>query len=223
MQVQVSGKHVDVGEALRSRIVEELSQGIGKYFERGGDAEVTVLKEGHLFRVDVWVRLASGQELVSHSYGGDAHGAFDGALERIEKRIRRYKRKLKNHHASNGASGAETLPIAVLQSSRFDEANDEEAGEDEAVGGDAPMVIAETEREVRTMTVGMAVLELELSNYPVLLFRNVTHGEISVVYRRPDGNIGWIDPERVRAAREAANGRPAAANGDGANGQAAHG
>lgn len=144
MQVLVSGKNLDLGEALRSRIVDELSQGIGKYFERGGDAEVTVLKEGHLFRVDVWVRLASGQELVSHAYGGDAHGAFDGALARIEKRIRRYKRKLKNHHASNGASGSETLPIAVLKSSRYDEANDDETGEGDAEtgeGGDAPMVI----------------------------------------------------------------------------------
>lgn len=209
MQVQVSGKHVDVGEALRSRIVDELTQGIGKYFERGGDAEVVVTREGHLFRVDCWVRLASGQTLVSHAFGGDAHGAFDGMLERIEKRIRRYKRKLKNHYASSGRSGQETAPVTVLRAP--DDHDDDDLGEEAEApsGGEAsPMVIFETETPIRTMTVGMAVLELDLSNYPVILFRNAAHGGLSVVYRRPDGNIGWIDPSRVeaQAARKSAEG-----------------
>ena len=139
MQIQVSGKHVDVGDALGSRISQELEDGIGKYFERGGEnAEVVVSRDGHQFKVDCWVRLASGQTLVTHGLGGDAPAA---------------------------------------------------------------MVIAESQSEIRTLTVGRAVLELDLTGYPVMLFRNAGHGGISVVYRRPDGNIGWIDPERTQPSR----------------------
>lgn len=203
MQVQVSGKHVDVGEALRSRITDELSGQIGKYFERGGDAEVVVTREGHLFRVDCLVTLASGQQVVSHAYGGDAHGAFDGALGRIETRVRRYKRRLKNHRATAAPSEAELAAVTVLRG--FDDA--EEADFDEALDGqssqnDGPppaMVVAENEYPLRTMTVSMAVLELDLTGYPVMMFRNAAHNGLSVVYRRPDGNIGWIDPERTRS------------------------
>ncbi|MEA3473307.1 MAG: ribosome-associated translation inhibitor RaiA, partial [Pseudomonadota bacterium] len=94
MQVQVSGKQVDVGEALGSRISQELEDGVGKYFARGGeDAEVVVSKDGHNFKVDCWVRLASGQTLVTTGMGGDAHSAFTEALDRLEKRVRRYKRR----------------------------------------------------------------------------------------------------------------------------------
>ena len=201
MQVQISGKQVELGEALRSRIIDELSNGIGKYFERGGDAEVTVSREGHLFRVDCWVRLASGQTLVSHAYGADAHGAFDGTLDRIEKRIRRYKRRLKNHKPAQ-TTGQELAPVMVLRAPNDEMAEElidhyEDYYDDEAdTPAHAPssMVIAETEAQVRTMTVSMAVMDLDLSNYPVVLFRNAAHGGLSVVYRRPDGNIGWIDP-----------------------------
>lgn len=204
MQVQVSGKHVDVGEALRSRIVDEISGQIGKYFERGGDADVVVTREGHLFRVDCLVTLASGQQIVSSGYGGDAHGAFDGLLDKVEKRVRRYKRRLKNHHVANGKSGQETAPITVLRAP--DEADEDleelDGFDDQSSQNEGPptaMVVAESETPIRTMTVSMAVLELDLTNYPVLLFRNAAHGGLSVVYRRPDGNIGWIDPERVRS------------------------
>jgi ribosomal subunit interface protein len=196
MQVQVSGKQVDVGDALRSRIVDELSGQIGKFFERGGAAEVVVTREGPLFRVDCMVTLASGQQIVAHGQGGDAHAAFTGTLDRIEKRIRRYKRRLKNHHVP--VRPEELAAVTVLRAP--EEVEDEAFGE---VGrGSAPpaMVIAETQAPLRTMTVGMAVLELDLSNYPVILFRNAAHGGLSVVYRRPDGNIGWIDPERTRAS-----------------------
>src|ERR1700761_2324062 len=107
MQVQVSGKHVNVGEALRSRVADELSSSIGKYFERGGDAEVVVSRDGHSFRVDCVVALASGQRLLSHGLGGDAHAAFGAALAKIETRIRRYKRRLKSHSVAAGAKAAE--------------------------------------------------------------------------------------------------------------------
>ncbi len=208
MQVQVSGKHVDVGDALRSRIVEELSGQIGKYFERGGGADVVVTRDGHLFRVDCLVTLASGQQVVGHGFGADAHGAFDGVLDKIEKRVRRYKRRLKSHRATNGRGAEETAPVTVLRPLEDDDGDEDEAtvfadGESSHDNGiPAAMVVAETERVIKTMTVSMAVLELDLTNYPVLLFRNAAHDGLSVVYRRPDGNIGWIDPERTRSGKQ---------------------
>src|ERR1700733_8082954 len=106
MQVQVSGKHGDVGEALRVRVTDEITTSIGKYFDRGGDADVIVSRDGHSFRVDCTVALASGQQLQSHGLGGDAHSAFDAALANIETRIRRYKQKLKSHSQAATAKAA---------------------------------------------------------------------------------------------------------------------
>jgi ribosomal subunit interface protein len=204
MDVIVSGHQMNVGDALSTRIAEELSDRIEKYFERGGTAEVRVNPEGHGYRVDVSVDLASGQHLDSHGVGGDAHGAFDDALDKIEKRVRRYKRKLRNHHKPAGKAinggGVETTPYIVLQAPD----DGDEADDGGAEGGDEPLVIAETEAPLRAMTVAMAVLELDLSGRPVLLFRNAAHGGLAVIYRRSDGNIGWIDPQRVNAAAASA-------------------
>ena len=195
MQVQVSGKHVDVGDALRTRVDDELQSSIGKYFERGGDAEVVVSREGHAFRVDCLVNLASGQQLQSHALGGDAHGAFDAALHKIETRIRRYKRRLKSHTVAASAKEAETAALYVL---RTPDDVDEDEWEASAQRPPAAMVVAETEAVLRTMTVSMAVMELDLTETQTIVFRNAAHGGLSVVYRRPDGNIGWIDPERTK-------------------------
>jgi ribosomal subunit interface protein len=203
MNVQVSGKHVSVGDALRQRIADELQAGIGKYFDRGGDADVAVGKEGHSFCVDILVRLASGQKLESRGLGGDAHMAFDAALAKLETRVRRYKRRLKNHHAHPGgkAMTAELATLVVL--SADGEIEDVDADDGDLSGPPAAMVIAEMETQVKTMPVSMAVMELDLSDASVLLFRNAGHGGLSVVYRRKDGNIGWIDPERMGLARRA--------------------
>jgi ribosomal subunit interface protein len=197
MQVMVSGKHVDVGEALRSRVTDELLTSIGKYFERGGDAEVVVSKEGHSFRVDCVVALASGQRLLSHGQANDAHGAFSNALAKIETRIRRYKQRLKSHSVAASAKAAETASLMVLRAP--EEADDDEdwGGDEGGHGAPAAMVIAETLEPLRTMTVSMAVMELDLTESQTIVFRNAAHGGLSVVYRRPDGNIGWIDPERM--------------------------
>jgi ribosomal subunit interface protein len=196
MQVQVSGKHVDVGDALRERVADEITSSIGKYFERGGDADVVVSREGHSFRVDCAVQLASGQQLRSHGLGGDAHAAFGAALHKVETRIRRYKRKLKSHSNAANAKAAETASYFVLQSP--DEAPDDhwdEAGEQPPAG----LVIAETDHAIKTLTVSAAVMELDLAEAQTVMFRNAAHGGLSVVYRRPDGNIGWIDPARTNA------------------------
>jgi ribosomal subunit interface protein len=201
MQVQVSGKHVDVGDALRSRISDELLGSIGKYFERGGDADVVVSRNGHSFQIDCSVKLASGQRLESQGMGGDAHAAFGVAMTKIEARIRRYKRRLKNHHHHSYKS-SETAAELVL---RAPEGEDHVDGWDEADGvesGHEPpqgVVIAETQAPLKTMTVSMAVLEMDLTESQAIVFRNAAHGGLSVVYRRSDGNIGWVDPERTKS------------------------
>lgn len=197
MQVQVTGKHVDVGDALRTRVSDDLSNTIGKYFERGGGADVVVSRDGHGFKVDCAVTLASGQQLQSHGLGGDAHVAFNAALEKIETRIRRYKKRLKDHHPAALAKQAEAAAYFVIRSPE-DEEEDLDEGVDAVLNGDGAMVIAETEKPIRTMTVSMAVMDLDLTESQTIVFRNAAHGGLSVVYRRPDGNIGWIDPERTK-------------------------
>jgi ribosomal subunit interface protein len=215
MQVQVTGKHVDVGEALRSRVSAELSSNIGKYFDRqGGGADVVVSRDGHGFRVDCAVTLASGQQLTTHGLGGDAHLAFDAASAKMQKRIQRYKNRLKDHHPQAVArQAAETAAYFVLQ---IPDEDDDEALDEGPATFPEPLVIAETETRIGTMTVSMAVMELDLTESQTIVFRNAAHGGLSVVYRRPDGNIGWIDPERAQS-REGET-REAGANGTGAEG-----
>jgi ribosomal subunit interface protein len=206
MQVQVTGKHVDVGEALRERVSDEISNSIEKYFDRGGGADVVVTKEGNAFKVDCAVTLASGAQLTTHGVGGDAHMAFDAALQKMETRVRRYTRRLKDHHVQAQARQAETAAYFVLQPVE-DEGETLEDGED--MSFPEPVVIAETETPIRTMTVAMAVMELDLTESQTIVFRNAAHGGFSVVYRRPDGNIGWIDPQRSRAEGDGAEGTTA--------------
>lgn len=208
MQVQVTGKHVDVGEALRARVADELSSSIAKYFDRGGGAEVVVSREGGAFRVDCAVTLASGQQLTTHGVGGDAHVAFDAALAKMTKRVRRYKNRLKDHHPQAMAKQAESAAYFIIA------ASDDEADELDAEapdGGSEPMIIAETETSIRAMTVSMAVMQLDLTEAQTIVFRNAAHGGLSVVYRRPDGNIGWIDPQRTGAGQRSEESARAAA------------
>lgn len=197
MQVHVTGKHVDVGDALRTRVADEISTSIAKYFDReGGGADVVVSREGSSFKVDCVVTLASGQQLTTHGMGGDAHLAFDAAMEKMSKRIRRYKNRIRSHHGQALAKQAESAAYFVIAAS--DDEDDVAADEPEQ-GIFEPIIIAETERMVNSMTVSRAVIELDLTEAQTIVFRNAAHGGLSVVYRRPDGNIGWIDPERTKA------------------------
>ena len=200
MQVFVTGKHIDVGDALRARITDELSSSIGKYFDRGGAADVVVAQDGHEIRVDCRVHLDSGQNLESHGNAVDAHAAFDQALEKIDTRIRRYKRKLKNHHRPS-PKDAEVAAAYVLRAPEDEIDGWDQARDEDSEAHDLPtgVVIAESEAQVKTMTVSMAVLDLDLTQTQTIVFRNAAHGGLSVVYRRPDGNIGWIDPERTKS------------------------
>ena len=200
MRVQVAGRQMDVGEALRTRIESELTSGVGKYFNRATDAVVTVGKNGGGIgiEVDCTVHLSSGISLQAAGHAGDAHSAFDDALGKLEKRVRRYKRRLRNHHADNKsplpAEDATAYVLAPLQADTEDEAAPNGAA-------DGPLVIAEATVPVRTMAVAMAVLQLDLKDAPVLMFRNAASGSLNVVYRRSDGNVGWIDPERADARK----------------------
>ena len=200
MHVRVSGKHVDVGDALRARVDEELTAAIGRYFERGGDAEVVISRDGHGFRVDCSVTLASGQMLQSHGLGGDAHAAFSHSLHKVETRIRRYKRRLKSHTVAATAKAAETASLYVLKGSG-DDAEEEAWDNGDPDTPPAAMIIAETSSALKTLTVSGAVMELDLTESQAIVFRNAAHGGLSVVYRRPDGNIGWIDPERTTTTK----------------------
>jgi ribosomal subunit interface protein len=199
MRVQVAGRHMDVGEALRARITAELTERIAQYLSRATDAQVTVTKARVGCEVDCVVHFSSGITLQAEGQGGDAHLAFSEALDKIAKRVRRYKRRLKNHHADNKSPlPAEDALAYVL--APLAEAEEEDAAGDptpaERESG-APLVIAETTAAVRTMPVAMAVMQLDLMEEPALLFRNAANGGLNMVYRRSDGNIGWVDPGRT--------------------------
>lgn len=210
MQIQFVSKGIDVSPALRERIELRVSDAAAKYFSRPAEAFVVAAKEGFGFKVDCSLHLPSGAFLQSSGSGEDAYGAAEAAAQRLEKRLRRYKRRLKDHHADNKAPlPAERATISVLQSGRRNGAADadvdadlDEEDDGGAVGGDEPVIIAETTGELRTLTVSMAVLEMDLANAPFVMFRNAANSAVNIVYRRPDGHVGWIDP--ARSAKDSA-------------------
>jgi len=189
MDIQVSGKNMDLGDALQSHVTDKLSDSVKKYFDRGAEASVTFSKERHLIDCDLTAHLSSGVFLAAHGEGGDAYGAFEESLEKLEKRIRRYKRRLKNHHAN----GKEALP-AENASYYLLEPLSEDRDYDGEEAHPNPVVVAEGQTMLREMTVGAAVMQLDLAEQPAIVFKNAAHGRINVVYRRRDGNIGWVDP-----------------------------
>ena len=190
MEIQVSGKNMDLGDALQVHVTEKLSDGVRKYFERGAEATVTFTRERHLVECDLTAHLASGVFLAAHGEGGDAYGAFEESLEKLEKRIRRYKRRLKNHHVN----GKEPLPAEQASFYVLEPLPEEDEGEEPIDADPAPVVVAESQTALRVMTVGEAVMQLDLAEQPAIVFKNAGHGGINVVYRRRDGHIGWIDP-----------------------------
>jgi len=189
MDIQLSGKNMDLGDALQTHVSEKLVDSVKKYFDRGAEATVTFSRERHLVDCDVTAHLASGVFLAAHGEGGDAYGAFEESLEKLEKRIRRYKRRLKNHHSNGKASFPVENASYYLLEPLPEESDDEPVDEDPS-----PVVVAESQTVLREMTVGAAVMQLDLAEQPAIVFKNAAHGRINVVYRRHDGHIGWIDP-----------------------------
>ena len=186
MQIQITGRHMKLGDALRGQIEAGLEGAVSKYFERTGEANVVVSQQGYLTEVDCNVHLPSGIILQSSGKGEDPYTALDESLTKMEKRVRRYKRRLKDHHRDNHKIPSEVAAYSVL--------NTGAAGEDTEVA-DAPLTVAETSAKVSTMSVSEAVMQLELQDVPALMFRNASHSGLNMVYRRSDGNIGWVDPE----------------------------
>ncbi len=196
-------KGIDASEALRQRIEARLDEATAKYFQRAGEALVAVAREGHGFKADVSMHLPSGALLQAHGFEADAYGAAESALERLEKRLRRYKRKLTDHRG--GQTRGQAAALVVLQSALAHE-DDADFDEPQASPPDAgfePVVVAETTAELPELTVGMAVHEMDASHASWLMFRNAAHGGVNIVYRRPDGHIGWLDPERAASAAHA--------------------
>lgn len=196
MNIQVSGKQMDVGQALSTHVEERLAEAVSKYFDRAVSANVTFSKDArNFFKCEAQVNLATGLHAQAHGEDPDVYAAFERAAERIEKQVRRYKRRLKDHHARHQD------PIDVIPALSYVVAvGDEE--EDEGVPTDAdaqPAIIAETRTEIQTLSVGDAVMQMELKHAPFLLFRNSAHGRLNVVYQREDGNVGWVDPDLAKS------------------------
>lgn len=202
LHVQIAGKKIDVGAALQDHIARSLEDRITKFFDRTGDAFVTVSKPGWAFHVDCSVHLLSGVTLQAHGEADDPYAAFEAALDKIEKRVRRYKRRLRDHRGKDATApqvAAERI-LAFPEPPAEDDDGPAEGGDgadgaDGAAGaGDAPTIVAESNTRIRTMTVSMAVMQLELSDFPALMFRNAANGGLNMVFRRPDGHVGWVDP-----------------------------
>lgn len=190
MNLRISGKQMDIGDAFRTRIENRIGEAIDKYFDGGYSGKVTVEKSNSRFSADCLVHLDTGMALQATGQALDPQGAFDAAAERIEKRLRRYKRRLKSHAPAATAS-AGTIDLAYRVMAPVAE-DDEEVGEDYS-----PAVVAESTLALKTMTVADAVIELDMKDSPVFLFRNASSDHVNIVYRRPDGNIGWIDTSFV--------------------------
>jgi ribosomal subunit interface protein len=185
MTLRVSGKNMDVGDALRGKAEDHFAAVVGKYFDGGYDGHLTLAPDGIGFRADCVVHLDSGATLQASARGGDAISAFEVMALNIEKRLRRYNRKLKQHRkGGNGADGITAQYTVFGAPDDLDELDDDYA----------PPVIAETTRSLRVLSVEEAVMELDFSGSQVVMFRHAGHGGLNVVYRRADGNIGWIDP-----------------------------
>lgn len=185
MSLRISGKHMDIGDSLRTRIEDRMGDAVDKYFGHGFSGMVVMEKTGSFFECDCTVHLDSGVTLQASAREADAHSSFDKAAERIEKRLRRYNRKLKDHYVQPGSPEQAEVAYTIMST----------PPEDEELEADfAPLVVAEGQTSVRTQTVAMAVMQLEMMDQPVNVFKNASTGSVNVVYRRTDGNVGWIDP-----------------------------
>lgn len=192
MQVTVSGKGVDVGEALRTHIEARLDERVNKYLDRVPSVNVIISKQGHLFRADINGNTGTHSNIIikSHDENDDVYAAFDGACEKIEKQLRRYKRRLTSHHKSEGVSPEREEQLYRATKYVLAEQEDDKINSVE----DAPLVIAEKAADIQRLTVSAAVMKMDLADLPALMFINASNGRLNVVYRRHDGNISWVDP-----------------------------
>ena len=187
MQLSVTGKQLDVGDALRTHVEESLEASVGKYFDNAIEANVVFSRVAHRYRTDISVHVGRGILVQSHAEVSEPYPAFDTALEHLDKRLRRHKRRLRNHH-----KGAKEKFLPAQQYILAGETEEPPAEESEKQW---PVIIAEMATEIPMLTVEEAVMRLDLGELPALMFSNSAHRGLNVVYRRSDGNIGWIDPQ----------------------------
>lgn len=197
MQLTVTGKQINVGDALRDHVFEELDRGVSKYFDDAIDAHVAFGRDAHLFRCDISVHARRGVMMKASGASDEIYVAFDQALSRAEKQLRRYKRRLRDHHRTDARADAAQNSFASIPARAYVlAAEEDETVEREDVGDGHPVVIAETDTAILSLTVGEAVMRMDLADQAALLFRNKAHGGLNLVYRREDGNIGWVDPRQ---------------------------
>ena len=190
MNVRVTGKHMDIGDSFRTRITGQLNDAVAKYFDGGFSSQVLVEKAGARFSADCKIHLDSGANLHAEGKANDPQVAFESAFERIEKRLRRYKRKLRDHHHGENRAAATEIPYTVMEGGADEE--------EEVQENFAPAIVAETTKKLASMTVATAVMALDMTDEPLLLFRKPGSKELNIVYRRNDGNIGWIDSANIK-------------------------
>ncbi|MCW2573662.1 MAG: Sigma 54 modulation protein/ribosomal protein [Frankiales bacterium] len=189
MGLRVSGKNFSIGESLRGHVHERIENAAAKYFDGSVTGHVVVDHEGSGYRTDCMLHLASGMTLHSEGRAHEPYASFEQAADRLEARLRRYKTRLKGHHGTHASTqpmNAETVSDYTIEPPGPDHAEEETYH---------PAVIAETTRALKEQPVSEAVRDLDLSGAPVLIFKHSTSGRVNIVYRRPDGNIGWLDPE----------------------------
>ncbi|MGO8916542.1 MAG: ribosome hibernation-promoting factor, HPF/YfiA family [Stellaceae bacterium] len=200
MQVTVTGKQMDVGESLRGHAEAATAAIADKYFGKAIEAHVVFCRERHLFLSDILLHAGRGLSVQCHGEAGDAYAAFDDAAARLEKQLRRYKRRLRNHHKYAKPEAEPEAAIDYVLAAEPAEAPAED-------GAGEPLVIAEMRTSIPLLTVSEAVMRLDLAELPALLFRNSAHGTLNLVYRRRDGNVGWVDPDLSAKARRQEKGR----------------
>lgn len=188
MRYQITGKQIDIGEALQTHVKDSLGVVVDKYAGRPTDVMVVFSKSGHEFVCEATVHLSTGLTAQAKAHAHEIYASFDGCAEKMEKQLRRYKRRLKDHHKERAT------PVELLDASSYILAASEEPEESEP-DSLQPMIIAEMETKIPSLSVGEAVMQMELAGAPVLVFRNEKQDSgVNIVYRRDDGNIGWIDP-----------------------------
>ncbi len=188
MTLRISGKNIAIGESLRQHVLDKVEAAIGRYFDGAVTGHVVLTPEGSGYRADCTLHLSSGISLQAEGRAQAPYTSVDQAVDRIEKRLRRYKRRLKEHHApSNGAGTGEARTVAnyVIEAPKDDEDGAEFA----------PVIVAEASARLKSLSVASAVEELDLTGAPVVVFQHAGSARVNVVYRRRDGAIGWVDPQ----------------------------
>ncbi len=187
MRYQITGKQIDIGESLQTHVQDSLNEVVAKYAERPTDATVIFSKSAHEHICEIIVHLSTGLTAQARGQAVEIYAAFETASEKMEKQLRRYKRRLKDHHRER------SQPVELMGGASYILASTEDSSEAEPETLQ-PVIVAEMETKIPSLSVGEAVMQMELAGAPVLVFKNESAGRTNVVYRREDGNIGWIDP-----------------------------